>query len=56
MNLELNIRTRYDGDLDKTIFDLYMSENNSSGVHYENLSLKDIGEIVVDHISNSLDR
>lgn len=56
MNIELDIQTRYDGDLNKTIFDLYVSENNSSGAHYENISLEDIGEIVIDHIANSLEQ
>ena len=55
MNIELDIVKQYDGDLDKTTFDVYVSENNSSGAHYTDLTLEEIGEIVVDHISNSMD-
>ena len=55
MNIELDIIKQYDGDLNKTTFDVYVSENNSSGADYKGLTLEEIGEIVVDHIANSMD-
>ena len=55
MNIELDIIKQYDGDLNKTTFDVYVSENNSSGADYKGLTLEEIGEIVIDHIANSMD-
>ena len=55
MNIELDIIKQYDGDLDRTTFDVYVSENNSSGADYKGLTLKEIGEIVIDHIANNMD-
>lgn len=50
MNINIDI---YKADYENNNFSIYISENNSSGADYQDLTLEEIGEFVNDYIASN---